>query len=285
MPELARGFGGGKLILVGEHAVVYGHPAIAFAVDRGTTVVLDTGAVRSDAIDVADGRLTSAIDAILGGGYGIEIHSDLPIGRGMGSSAALAVALVRARAALNREELDADEVFERAMPVERIFHGNPSGLDVAVSARGGVLLYRKGPPPVFEPLPTPSWQVVVMDSGRAGNTRELVAGVASRRPAIDPVLERIGGLAARAAGILDDVEALGTLLDENHELLRQIGVSTPRLDELVGLARAHGAAGAKLSGAGGGGVVIALVRGPEPLLDACEIAGVSAFACRPVGGR
>ena len=279
-----NGRGHGKLILCGEHAVVYGHPALALAVDRGTAVALvgrtgPTGLVSG----VADQRLAEVLRAVLPAeGLGVSIVSDVPIGRGMGSSAALAVALIRAKAALRGESLSPEQVFEKAFAVERVFHGNPSGLDHAVAARGGLLRYRRisSGTGSFESVPTPQWSLVVLDSGVCGDTRELVAGVASRRPRMDPVLDRIGGLVDRAGEVLADPAALGPLLTENHALLREIGVSTPTLDDLVDLALSAGAYGAKLSGAGGGGVVIALVDDPARVLGAAARAGVTAFACR-----
>jgi mevalonate kinase len=283
-----RGWGSGKLILCGEHAVVYGHPAIAFSVSLGTTVTLtlsETGTrvFPSPGISPDDPRLTRAIAGALGGVRArVEMESDLPVGRGMGSSAALAVALHRAAASLRAETLDERTLFDRAMEVEREFHGNPSGLDVAISARGGISLYRRTPDgPSLTPIACPDWQVVVLDTGRAGDTAALVAGVAQRRPQVDSSLTRIGSLVLEAARALDDAPTLGALLDENHSLLRQIGVSDDGVDALVHLARRHGALGAKLSGAGGGGVVIALTEDPGPILDAAAAAGVTARVARP----
>lgn len=283
----ASGRGLGKLILCGEHAVVYGHPALAFAVDRHTRVELETRAGKRALVDsdLSDPRLDAALDAVLPPeGLAVHITSNLPVGRGMGSSAALAVALVRARAALDGDSPDPDTIFTRALPVERVFHGNPSGLDVAVSVWGGFLAYRRGPPLEVEPIAERvSWQVVVLDTGRAGDTGALVAGVAARRPSIDPLLRRIGRLAGEARASLRDPQGLGELLDENQALLEQIGVSDDSVTRLVALARRAGAHGAKLSGAGGGGVVIALVTDPEPVLAAAGAAGVDAFATS-VGG-
>lgn len=280
----ASGRGHGKLILAGEHAVVYGHPALALAVDRGVTVTL-TERPGPTALDEGpcDERLRQALAiALPPEGLGVRIIGDLPLGRGMGSSAAIAVGLVRARAALEGERLDVDTCFSRAFDVERVFHGTPSGLDHAVSARGGALRYEKGPPARFTPLPCPSWDLVVLDSGCAGDTRELVEGVRARRPAIDPALEAIGALVARAEHHLHDPGTLGPLLTENHHLLQQIGVSTPALDALVELALDAGAYGAKLAGAGGGGVVLALCDDPVALVEQARNQGVDAFACRPV---
>ncbi len=285
-PRQVSAHGTGKLILVGEHAVVHGQPAIAFAVDRGTTVTLRAaeGPTRLRP-DLQDTPLRDAICAVVGtSGVEVTLATDLPIGRGMGSSAALAVALARAWHAWSAPDappLAGDALFDAAMPTERAFHATPSGLDVAVSVHGGVLRYRRGPPLSWRPLAPPTWSVVVLDSGTAGPTGPLVAGVTARRPAIDPLLDRIGGLVDAAEGALHDPATLGPILDENHALLRDIGVSTPALDGLCALARRAGAHGAKLSGAGGGGVVIALVTDPEPVLAAARVAGVPAFTARP----
>jgi mevalonate kinase len=222
-----------------------------------------------------------AIAAVLPGhGLYVAIRSDLPIGRGMGSSAALAVALVRAAARYEGRTLSDDETWERGFAVERIFHGNPSGVDHAVAARGGALWYTRGPPPTFRPLPTPGWSLVVLDSGTAGDTQQMVSGVASRRPGVDADLAAIGALVSRVEAAWSDPPALGALLHENHVLLQRIGVSTPALDALVDLATSHGAWGAKLCGAGGGGVVAALHPDPARLLTAARSAGIDAFEVR-----
>ena len=270
---MSLAFGAGKAILFGEHAVVYGHPAIALAVDRGTTVRLwdRPGPTAADEASISDARLQEALHTVLpADGIGVGIDSDLPTGRGMGSSAALAVALVRARATRQGRTLDFATCHAEGFAVERVFHGTPSGVDHAVSALGGGVRYRKGPDgPAIEPLRLPPLQLVVLDSGSSGNTAELVAGVRRRRPGVDE-----GRLLAEP---FEGGGDLGPLLDENHTLLQQIGVSTPRLDALVELARGAGALGAKLSGAGGGGVVIALVDDASPVLSAARTAGIAAF--------
>jgi mevalonate kinase len=282
-PAVGVGQAGGKLILCGEHAVVYGHPAIAFGVDLGTTVRLRArpGPVRIAGRD--EPLLLTAVQQVVGTeGVEVELETTLPIGRGMGSSASLAVALVRAWRDLRGLPAGTpDEVFEAALPVERVFHHNPSGLDVAVAARGGVVRYLRATPPRLWALPCPPWSVVVLDTGKVGHTGTLVSHVGSQRPGIDPILNRIGALVDEAAAVLDQPEALGALLDENHALLGRIGVSTDELDELATFARAHGALGAKLSGAGGGGVVLALVDDPTPLLAAAARRGIPAWTCRP----
>lgn len=281
---LAVGRAPGKIILVGEHAVVYGHPALAAAVGLYTTVTLRRrpGATDLERSAFTDERLLRALHTVLPSeGFGVDIESELPAGRGMGSSASIAVALVRAAAAAAGERLGRRALFERSLDVERIFHGEPSGVDNAVVLRGGLVHYRKGPPlevssqPVSQPLP-----VVILDSGRAGNTADMVARVRVARSSLDATLERIGALVERARALLGDRPALGRLFDENHALLCQLGVSTPALDSLCAMARRNGALGAKLSGAGGGGVVLALVEtASRPgLLAAAQRAGVRAFS-------
>lgn len=281
--SVGRGTGHGKVLLFGEHAVVYGHPAIALAIDRSTTVQLTERpgptTVRSEH---ADPRVRGALCEVLPEvGFEVAVQTTLPVGRGMGSSAALAVALVRARAHARGQTLDAAECYGAAMPIERAFHGNPSGVDVAVSAQGGCLWFQLGEPPIRERLEPGSWGLVVLDSERTGNTAELVQRVGAQRPGIDSVLERIGALTTEAREALSDAPTLGALMNENHAHLRSIGVSTPELDDLVALARGAGAHGAKLSGAGGGGIVVALVDDPAPVLRAARRAGVTAFGCQP----
>lgn len=297
MKASGRGWAPGKLILVGEHAVVYGHPAISMAIDRGTEAIatrrpgpsgLDGSEVvaHDGAISAfpADPRLAPALATVLPpDGVGLRLRSDLPIGRGMGSSASLAVATLRALADLRGATIDAETCISQGFQVERVFHGTPSGLDHTVATRGGALRYRRCETGLdLSPLSLPSLRLVVLDSGVPGDTAQMVAGVRALKPGVDPILESIGALVERVSALLTDpagpdLGTVGAALTENHALLRQIGVSTPELDRLVGLALAQGALGAKLAGAGGGGVVIALVSEPEPLLSAAARAGVVAF--------
>ncbi|MGC6491860.1 MAG: mevalonate kinase [Myxococcota bacterium] len=284
MNRVVRASASGKLILVGEHAVVYGHPALAFAVSQtmDISVYPVEGASRvTSAFD--DPRCTALLHRLFGAeGAHVEISTALPVGRGMGSSAALAVAVTRAAHAWhhpNAAPLTPDEVFQQALPIETLFHNNPSGLDVAVSAWGGVLKYQRGTPPILKPLCRPRLSFVVLDTGRVGVTSELVQHVAAQRPGINAHLERIGALATEAERHLENPVALGEVLTANQAELRAIGVSTPQIDAYVDLALQHGAHGAKLSGAGGGGVVIALTSDPEPLLQAAHQRQIAAWPC------
>lgn len=274
------GHGFGKLILCGEHAVVYGHPALAVAVNQGATVRLRAveGPTHVVSPSIDDPRLLEAVISIVGeSGWAVTIESDLPIGKGMGSSAAIAVALVRAFAHSQGQSISLDEVYAKAYAAEAAFHGTPSGLDHAVASRGGMLWFERGPPTVMRPAPVPPFPVVVIDSGSAGNTKDMVNGVLSRRPAVDPILAAIGDLVPKVHAALLDPASLGPLLLENHGLLKDLGVSTPVLDQIVDLAMAHGAHGAKMAGAGGGGVVLAVTPSPEGLVEAANQAGFASF--------
>jgi mevalonate kinase len=283
----ASAFAPGKLILVGEHAVVYGHPALAVAVDRGTTVHLRhaDGPTRITFPFDRDPRLDAALAVALPAkGFRVEIASDLPIGRGMGSSAALAVALACARCEIEGDpDATLDSIDATAMAVERVFHGDPSGIDHTVSMLGGAIRFRRGVDgPEYAAVDIPQLPLVVIDSGSSGDTAALVASVKAQRPECDPTLTQIGDLvqdflAALPAGNLHE---MGRLMTENHRLLCTLGVSTPTLDAIVALALDAGAVGAKLAGAGGGGVVVALAPDSERVLQAAAKAGYRAFTVR-----
>lgn len=280
---MSTGWAPGKVILLGEHGVVYGHRAVAAAVSLGTTVQLTKrpGPTGMDAPWADDTRLKDALLCVLPPtGIGVSIQSDLPIGRGMGSSAALAVALGRARAALAGEPADDDRLNQDAWAVERVFHGNPSGIDHTVSMAGGAVAYRKTVDgPEITPLALSALPLVVIDSGSSGNTAEMVEGVRARRPQVDATLAEIGALVEAAIPLLAQPPgpALGDALNSNHRLLQQIGVSTPTLDALVTMALSCGAYGAKLAGAGGGGVVIALTEDRDHLVQRARAEGYDAM--------
>jgi len=282
-------FAPGKLILMGEHAVVYGHPALAIAVERGMTVSLTDkkGPTSLTNTHIDDSRLTEALLTLLPEqGVSVTIDSTLPTGRGMGSSAALAVAL--GRASMEREGLGPDpaELNRRAFKIERVFHGTPSGIDHTVSMLGGALRYwRTASGPQFEAIDLPHLPIVVIDSGTTGNTAEMVAKVAAKQPAVHRELTEMAELMHSTLPALKtgDLVNVGLAWLENHRLLQAVGVSTPLLDQIVRLAVDGGATGAKLAGAGGGGVVIALAPEPEAVIEGATAAGFNAFTtgCYP----
>ena len=261
--------------------MVYGHPAIAVGLSKETEVILDPRPGPTRLVDswIQDDRLEALLaKALPKEGLAVRIRSEIPTGRGLGSSAALCVALIRARAALSNREATFEEIHQEGFELEQVFHGTPSGIDHAVAAHGGALYYRKGSEP--EVLDMPAMPAVILDSGCSGNTAELVARVAQSRPQVNPALNQLGELTDIARENLGDFHHIGDLMIEAHALLKSIGVSTQELDELVALSMKHGALGAKLSGAGGGGVVVALMpEDPEPLLQAALHRGIQAFAC------
>ncbi|HEY8432715.1 MAG TPA: mevalonate kinase, partial [Sandaracinaceae bacterium] len=215
----------------------------------------------------------------------IEADVDLPAGAGLGCSAALGVAVVRALASAAGETPTDDVVAGRALAWERVFHGNPSGIDNTMAAHGGIACYRKGAP--LEPVrPRRPLLLVVGDSGQPSSTRAMVEGVA-RQHKRDPertekTLDAITALVNNAKLAIEegDVRALGQLMDMNQALLSSLMLSTAPLEEMCAAARAAGAAGAKLTGAGGGGCMIALADGEaacERVRAAIEATGHRAF--------
>lgn len=281
----------GKVILCGEHSVVYGRPAVAVPVsDMRARAHVEPGpagsglhirainiqqqvALRTSVTDNPLGKVARLVlerldlpepDAIL------TLESDLPIASGMGSGAAITAAAARALAAAMGTELPVEVVSEITYEVEKIHHGTPSGIDNTVIAWEQPVYFVKGSPPETFRIGMP-FHLLIASSGIASSTREAVAEVRHRWAATpgyyEVIFNCIGAIAraARAAVEQGALHALGVLLNENHELLAKMGVSLPQLDHLVGAARAAGALGAKLTGSGQGGNVIVLVE--EETLD------------------
>lgn len=293
-----RVFGCGKVILLGEHAVVYGTPALAAGIRRGVwarALEAEAPALKVEPWGVTlapgdDEDLARAFVAVLEAHprgplppLCVEAEVELPAGAGLGCSAALGVAVIRALdRAVGHEASDA-EVAERTFAWERVFHGNPSGVDNTMAAHGGVALYRKGEP--LEPVPLRQpLTLVIGDSGEPSSTREMVEGVARQRerdPArFDKNLDAIASLVqnARLAIEAGDLYGLGQLMNLNQALLSSLMLSNSSLEEMCAAAREAGAEGAKLTGAGGGGCMIALARDGE-------VAGRVAAAIEATGHR
>jgi mevalonate kinase len=298
MPGLACG----KVILLGEHAVVYDVPAIAVGIDRGARAEarpLESGPcrllVRGWNLSVRENEehhdLARAFRALLDAARddnpalppcSVEVEADLPPGGGLGCSAAMGVAIARAI----EPALSDDALQERAMAWERVFHGNPSGVDAAVATHGGCVFFRKGEAlervRVRGPL-----HLCVGSTGIASSTKAMVDAVArlrARRPEIvAKSFEGVGSLVrnARLAIEAGDRSTLGKLMDLNQMLLAGLFVSSPEIERLCGLARDAGALGAKLTGAGGGGSVVALVPTAavgDTVLAAWKADGFDGFA-------
>ncbi len=198
-------------------------------------------------------------------GVSVEVDCDIPIGAGLGSSAATAVAIIAATTRAYGERLEKGKICQIAFGPESYLHGSPSGVDHATSTYGGVIRFSK-PDNVtrlrVERIPS----LLICDTRIHRSTRGLVDAVVKRAKSelaffqshVDEA-SRISESAVKALKEGDDRE-LGVLMNMNHELLVQIGVSHPRLDSLVEVARKAGALGAKLTGAGGGGSMIALCK-------------------------
>ncbi|HXX65951.1 MAG TPA: mevalonate kinase [Polyangiaceae bacterium] len=296
------GYACGKVILLGEHAVVYGIPAIAVGIDRGArarAVALESEPSRLHVqgwnINVRENDdqhdLARAFRALLDsartsspslGPHAVDVDADLPPGGGLGCSAAMGVAIARAL----EPRLGQAAIQDRAMAWERIFHGNPSGVDAAVATRGGCVLFRRGSG--LEPVRARgALHLCVGNTGMASSTKSMVEAVArlrARKPeTVEEAFEGVRVLvnAARAALEAGDRAALGRLMDLNQSLLGALFVSTPEIERLCALARDAGALGAKLTGAGGGGSVVALVPTQsvaEAVLRSWNDAGFQGFS-------
>jgi mevalonate kinase len=286
----------GKLILFGEHATVYGHPGIAAPVDIGMriTVRRDPGGPRlvrphfqqlfgEREPEGAFETLSRAVDKGLeihgleNAPIAIEVTADLPVGMGLGSSAAFSAGICKALRRYAGHDAAGTDLFDHVQRLESIFHGTPSGLDAATVLADSVLWYRKGPPPEIRPMLVPTPPAGLICIGEPGASTLAQVEMVRRRLADDEervrgLLDGIGGIVRQARDLLGngDMAGTGELMDRNHELLTQLGVSTGKLDRAVALLQQEdGILGAKLTGAGGGGAVIALTTPKEqqPLVE------------------
>lgn len=289
-----QAFGPGKIILLGEHAVVYGHPALAAPLSKGVRVVGVPAAKclieaaepalkpeQKEALERAFAKVAKAVGAP---GVSVSLSSDLPVSMGLGSSGAVAVACARLLLQAKGKPFTPEKLESLALLMEREFHGTPSGVDHTTSARGTMLLYRKRGPIRAVKARRPV-KVLVALVGERTATKVTVAQLRERqarwpktyRRLFDEV-GRLAELGAKAAAA-GDLAQLGDLMNINHGLLCALGLSSERLDAMVHQLRARGALGAKITGAGGdGGAVIALFQEPEPTVAHLLNEGVSCFS-------
>jgi mevalonate kinase len=300
--------GHGKVILLGEHSVVYGRPAIAVGIARGCSAEAEFGSVDTLAVEpwgvqIEAGRpeadpereqLRRAFAKICeryaspsSARRPLVVHArmEIPGGAGLGGSAALSVAVLRAMDARLGLDPGPDELLAASLAWEGVYHGNPSGIDSALAIRGGLALYRRG-----EPLAAIRVRralcLVVANSGEHGSTKDMVESVA-RQHAREPIkteqtFDAIEALVLNAKSALEDGDhaSLGQLMDMNQALLNTLVLSTSKLEEICQTARKAGALGAKLTGGGGGGCAIAVAHDSEhaqPIVRALGDKGYDSF--------
>jgi mevalonate kinase len=286
----------GKIILFGEHAVVYGRPALAVPVTQVHANVDVSDSARAgiwiDAPDVdlhaevntlpSDHPIASVINNLFFllrvspfPDLEIKIASTIPVASGLGSGAAVTVALTRALVSHLNDSMTDEEVNAFTYEIEKIHHGTPSGIDNTVITYAKPVYFVKSPSSperrrdggeveifkVGQPF-----TIVIADTGISAPTRESVGDVRrlwmNDRARWETIFDKIGEISftARRAIEAGKPELLGELMNENHALLQRLTISSPELDGLVEAARAAGALGAKLSGGGRGGNMIALVE-------------------------
>ena len=275
----------GKIILFGEHAVVYGRPALAVPV---TQVHVDAEVsdspragvwIHAPIIDLhaelnslpPDHAIASVILKVIQRfgisplpNLDISISSTIPVAAGLGSGAAVSVALIRALSAFLSQPFSDEEVNSLAYEIEKIHHGTPSGIDNTVITYGKPVYFMKDRPVEIFKVGRP-FTIVIGDTGIAAPTKESVGDV--RRLwirdqfTVENIFNEIAQIALIGRRSIESgrTEMLGELMDHNHEYLQQLTVSSPELDSLVEAARKAGALGAKMSGGGRGGNMIALV--------------------------
>jgi mevalonate kinase len=279
----------GKIILFGEHAVVYGQPALAVPVTQVQAEVQITGTSTPDVwIDAPDIQLQTRLDQLeltnpiaatirntldaLNlpplSGVTIQIHSTIPVASGLGSGAAVSVALIRALASYTGKILTGEQVNGLAYKTEKLHHGTPSGIDNTVITYARPVYFVRDRPITSLQVKKP-FTIVIGDTGISAATMQSVRDVRQswqKNPAhFESLFSAIGSIVRTARQSLErgSPDLLGPLMRENHILLQELRVSSPELDRLVEAAQIAGALGAKLSGGGRGGNMIAIARSGE----------------------
>lgn len=296
----------GKIILFGEHAVVYNRPALAVPVDE---VQVDVEVSDSDKpgvwIDAQMVDLHGELSTLpsnhpigtvilkLFQHLGISAHpnilvtiqSTIPVAAGLGSGAAVSVALIRSLSSFFSQPLPNDQINDLVFEIEKLHHGTPSGIDNTVITYNMPVYYMKGKPIETFSCGKP-FTIVIGDTGVPAPTKESVGDVrrlwlrdANR---FEGIFNEVAQISTMARHLIETgrPELLGELMDHNHEFLQQMTVSSPELDVLVAAARKAGALGAKLSGGGRGGNMIALVD--QASTESVARALISAGAVRTI---
>jgi hydroxymethylglutaryl-CoA reductase len=305
--EAAMGVGYGKVILLGEHAVVYGRHAIAAPIpltikalvedcDEGIHLMIPRWGVEYRLASNPSERRSFERPAgvvldqlgLSGRSMRIEVFPEVPRSMGLGGSAAMAVAIVRALDKHFKLGLSDEQVNSLAFESEKVAHGSPSGLDNTLACYGRALVFRPGDPPLVEPLnirePIPA---VIGMTGYEGLTAKTVGRVREAwqqdKKLYERIFDQIDALTLRGVQAIqdNDLPTLGELMNICQGMLNALQVSTPELEKLVDIARENGALGAKLTGGGGGGSIIAICDGDtEPIVSAIRAAGFQALPVR-----
>jgi len=286
---MGKGSGFGKVILFNEHFTVYGIPSIASAIDRATTATVEpfkgTGWIIDDRRKATPGykeekleQQRDSIERILKAAgidttrnpIKITLGGDLVAASGIGASAASCTAIVRALSDEFNLGLSDDRINELAYEGEKGYHGTPSGIDNTAATYGGLIWFVRGTPDVVERIKLEHpIEIVMGNTGLVTDTKAAVAGVRERKEKnpkkYGKIFKEAENLAHRARKALEgyNLKAVGKLMNENHKLLQKIEVSRKELDFLVNLARKKGALGAKLTGGGLGGNMVALTPGED----------------------
>lgn len=306
---MGEGSGYGKVILFNEHFVVYSIPAIASAIGSKTIAKVEhlegkgwsiqddrpaTPGYKKEKLDHQKDSMERILKAA-----GIDANStqikiilegDLKAASGVGASAASCAAIARALSRQFNLGFSDEKINEIAYEGEKGYHGTPSGIDNTAATFGGLIWFQRGEPNVMERLKLKEPVEIVMgNTGVVANTKAAVAGVRERKEKepekYENIFSQAKDLAQEARKALEsyDLEAVGNYMNKNHELLKSIEVSSKDLDLLVELAKDHGALGAKMTGGGLGGYMVALTPGKnaqEEVAKAMEKEGFEALRTR-----
>jgi mevalonate kinase len=288
---MGRGSGFGKTILFGEHFVVHGVPGIASAVDSAADAEVKKAVKGINVTDQRSGakgyaekkklQQLESIERMLAAmnmdpkkvAIDIWLGGNLPGFSGLGASAASSVAIARAIAEEFNLDLSDERINDVAYEAEKAYAGNPSGIDNTAATFGGLIWFKKnlsGGSNTIEQLSIrEAVEIVIGNTGIVANTKAMVAGVAERKKQnpekYGAIFRQAEKLAHKGRKALEefDLKQVGELMNENHRLLQEIEVSCKELDHLVDLARKQGAFGAKMTGGGGGGCMLALTPGKD----------------------